>query len=144
VERFGEPATPNPPCSEPDPTPTAPKSASKPPPPAEFLSSDNSRPRTAKPSIKVELNKGSGTATLVVIVSDPGTLLLKGKGVQKVKRHAKRPGLIELTVAAKGAMREKLEETGKATVKFSLTFKADNGASSTQTKPVTLKMVAPL
>jgi DNA-binding beta-propeller fold protein YncE len=136
VKRFGEPGTADPPCVA-----SAPPSPS---PSGDFLSSGAGRPTTAKPSIKVELNKGSGTANLVVIVSDPGTLLLKGKGIRKVKRQAKRPGLIELLVAPKGAMRRKLEETGKAAVKLSLTFNAYNGASNTQTKAVGLKMVAPL
>jgi hypothetical protein len=70
--------------------------------------------------------------------------LLKGKGIRKVKRQAKRPGLIELLVAPKGATKRKLEETGKAAVKLSLTFKADNGASNRQAKKIGLKMVAPL
>lgn len=138
VKRFGEPGTPDPPCAAP---PSADGSAE-----GASLSDafDKGRPRTAKPSIKIELNKGAGTAALIVIVSDPGTLTLQGKGVRKVTRHAKRPGLIELLLAPKGALRRKLEETGKAAVKFTLAFKADNGATNTQAKAIGLKMVAPL
>jgi DNA-binding beta-propeller fold protein YncE len=138
VKRFGESGTPLTPC---------------PPPPASGGGSaeaslaggfDEGRPRTAKPSIKIELNKGAGTAALIVIVSDPGVLTLQGKGIRKVVRHAKRSGLIELLVIPKGALRRKLEATGKAAVKFTLAFKADNGATNTQAKAVGLKMVSPL
>jgi DNA-binding beta-propeller fold protein YncE len=136
IQRFGELDVKNPPCIEPTP--------SKPPSSSLFESVRDERPTTAKPSVRVELNKGSGTATLIVLVSDSGTLLLKGKGIRKVKRRVKKPGLIELLVVPKGALRSKLEAKGKARVKLSLTFKADNGASNTQTKSVGLKMVAPL
>jgi DNA-binding beta-propeller fold protein YncE len=137
VERFGEPGTGYPPCG----SAAAPASTSA------VLLTDaplgpaRGRPSTAKPSIKVELNSGSGTASLVVIVSDPGALLLKGKGIRTVKKKVKRPGLVELLVTTKGALKSKLEETGKATVKLTLVFKADNGASNTQTKTIGLKMV---
>ena len=142
IKRFGEPATPNPPCAAP-PAPggggAAQASAS-----SESQLLGSGRRTTAKPSIKIELNRGSGTASLVVIVSDPGTLLLKGKGIRKLKRQAKRSGLVELLVTPTGALKRKLEEMGKAAVKLTLTFNADNGASNTQTKAFALKMVAPL
>ena len=143
VERFGEAATGSPPCEKPAPTTPAGVGSS-----SGLLSAGPGlalapqRPTTAKPSIKVELNNGSGTASLTVIVSDPGTLQLRGKGIRKVKRRAKRPGLIELLVAPQGALKSKLAEAGKATVKITLAFKADNGASSTQTKTIGLKLVS--
>lgn len=134
VKRLGEPGTPLAPC---------------PPPPAAGGGSadaslagafDEGRPRTAKPSIKIELNRGTGTATLTVIVSDPGTLTLQGKGIRKVVQHTKRPGLIELLLIPKGALKRKLKATGKAVVKFTLAFKADSGAMDSQAKAVGLKM----
>lgn len=139
VERFGEATTGNPPCEKPAPSTPAASSSALPGDSGLFAPG---RPTTAKPSIKVELNSGSGTASLMVIVSDPGTLLMRGKGVRKVKRRTKHPGLIELLVAPQGALKGKLEETGKATAKITLIFKADNGASSTQAKTIGLKMVS--
>lgn len=137
IERFGEPSTSYPPCGG----AAAPASTSAALLTDAPLGPAQGRPSTAKPSIKVELNRGSGTASLVVIVSDPGALLLKGKGIRTVKKKVKRPGLVELLVATKGALKTKLEETGKATVKLTLVFKADNGASNSQTKAIGLKMV---
>jgi hypothetical protein len=138
VKRFGEPGTPLTPCPPPD-SAAAGGSAG-----GAFAGAfDEGRPRTAKPSIKVELNTGAGTAALIVIVSNPGILTLKGKGIRKVIRHAKRPGLIELLVMPKKALKRKLQARGKAAVKFTLAFKADNGASVTQAKAIGLKMVSP-
>jgi sugar lactone lactonase YvrE len=145
VERFGEAATGTPPCEKPTPsTPAAPSASGLLPAGSAPVVPIPRHPTTAKPAIKVELNTGSGTASLTVIVSDPGTLELRGKGVRKVKRHAKRPGLVELLVSPRGAVRRKLEEAGRAAVKVTLAFKAENGASSTQAKKIGLKMVAPL
>jgi DNA-binding beta-propeller fold protein YncE len=141
IERFGEPSTGYPPCGKPAGPGAAAGSTSAALLTDAPLGPASGRPSTAKPSIKVELNRGSGTASLVVIVSDPGALLLKGKGIRTVKTKVKRPGLVELLVTAKGALKSKLEETGKATVKLTLVFKADNGASNTQTKAIGLKMV---
>ena len=141
IERFGEPSTGYPPCGQSG----GPEAASK----AAGLLMESSlgsasrRPTTAKPSIKVELNSGSGTASLVVIVSDPGALLLKGKGIRTVKKKVKRPGLVELLVTPQGALKSKLEALGKAVVKVTLAFKADNGASNTQAKKIGLRMVGP-
>jgi sugar lactone lactonase YvrE len=142
VERFGESGTPNPPCapSSPSPSPPAPPSVSTltafPPPP----SAGGERPATAKPTIQVELNKGSGTAILIVTVSDPGSLAVQGKDIFPAKRRAKRSGLVELLVVPKRAVKRKLKATHKATVKLSVSFAADNGASDVQTKVVTLKL----
>jgi DNA-binding beta-propeller fold protein YncE len=145
VERFGEAATGSPPCEKPAPsTPAASSSSALLSAGSGSIAAGPQRPTTAKPAIKVELNSGSGTASLTVIVSDPGTLQLGGKGIRKVKRRAKRPGLVELLVTPQKGVRRKLEETGKAAVKVTLTFKAENGASSTQTKTIGLKMVSPL
>ncbi|MEX2108538.1 MAG: NHL repeat-containing protein [Solirubrobacterales bacterium] len=135
IHRFGEPATGSPPCLP----PTSPESTSS---PTTSLSSSLSlsESRTAKPRFRIELNKWDGTATLAVTVSDPGMLLLRGKGIRKVKRQAKRIGLVELLLESTGKVKRKLKKTGKAKVKMSLTFTPDQGEPSTQDKPVALKM----
>lgn len=132
VERFGEPETGSPPCATPgqEVAPTL----------GPFAPLPALRQKAAKPTITVELNNGSGTATLTVVVSDLGTLWLRGKGIRSVKRRVKRIGLVELTVVPKGAVRRKLERTGKASVKVLLTFKPDEGGASTQVQTLSLKM----
>jgi len=138
VKRLGEPGTPLAPCPPPSAAGDAGSAG------ASLAGAfDEGRPRTAKPSIKIELNRGTGTAALIVIVSDPGTLTLQGKGIRKVVHHTKRSGLIELLLIPKGALKRKLAATGKAAVKFTLAFKADSGALSTQAKAVGLKMNSP-
>lgn len=159
VERFGETGAPFPPCPDPEPEPE-PESEpeSEPPPPSGQLpgSSSPSGSTTplqppvpgshglAKPSFKVELNKWDGTATLSIAVSEPGTLLLRGKNVRKVGRQAKRIGLVELLVQATGKAKRKLRKAGKAKVKVSFTFTAEWGGSNTQATPITLKLAPPL
>ena len=135
VERFGEPGAAAPPCPPPagSSSPFADSSPTSPP---------KARPGVMKPEIQIELNGGSGTATLTVVVANLGTLWLRGKGIRSVKRVVKRIGLVELPIVPKGAVRKKLEKVGKATVKVLLTFKPDKGESSTQAKSLTLKMVS--
>jgi sugar lactone lactonase YvrE len=135
VERFGEPGTPAPPCPAP---PSGAAGAS-----ADSASSNTARHsrKSPKPTIQIELNKGSGTASLIVLVQEPGALLLQGKGIRKAKRVAKLPGETELEAVPTGAAKKKLEATHKATVKLSLTYTAGGALPSTQVKAVTLKMI---
>jgi DNA-binding beta-propeller fold protein YncE len=133
IKRFGEPETGSPPCVAPSsPGSTLATSLLGPLAPSE--------PRTAKPKFKIELNKWDGTATLIVVVSDPGMLLLQGKGIRKVKRAAKRSGEIELLLEGTDKVKRKLKKAGKAKVKMSLTFTPGQGEPSTQAVPVTLKL----
>lgn len=137
VERFGDLGTPYPPCTTAAPGQT---SAPAPPPPtAPFLVGSH---QVAKPELRVELNRKRGTATLIAVVSDTGALLLRGKGVRKVKRAAKRPGEVELAVAPGKKVKRRLRRKGKATVKVFLTFNATGGSSSTQDRAIRLRMSA--
>ncbi|HEX3326405.1 MAG TPA: hypothetical protein VHV50_05370, partial [Actinomycetota bacterium] len=140
IKRFGEPSTETPPCPLPPQTPGSPSSSSSSsadvlgPPPS------TQKPKTGKPKLTIELNKGSGTASLEAIVPTAGTLQLHGKGIRKAKKSTKRPGLLELVIAPTKKVKAKLEDTGKATVKVIVGFVPDQGDSSTQAKSVTLKM----
>jgi sugar lactone lactonase YvrE len=144
VERFGEPETALPPCTPPSPPDETPPVTESLAPIVDLTSLPKAPHIVAKPKIKIELNQGSGTAVLVVIVSDPGALLLKGKGIRKVRRLVKRAGLIELLVETTGKTERKLKDAGKAKVKVLLTFKPDEGKSITQAATVALKLVAHL
>jgi NHL repeat-containing protein len=149
IERFGEPGTAFCPESESEPeSPTPPSDLPSTPGSPSALQPSTPLPLpgargVVKPKFKIELNKWDGTATLAVALSDPGALLLRGKGIRKVKQNAKRLGLFELLIEATGKAKRKLRKTGKAKVKLSLTFAPDQGAPNTQAASVTLKF-APL
>lgn len=123
VRRFGEPATPLPPCASPAT-------------PAVIV--------TVLPSNrfkfgKLVLNKKKGTATLTVKVPGPGRLVLKGNALKKATKTAKKAGDVKLAVKAKGKGLKQLRERGKATLKAKLAFTPTGGTAWTQQKPLTLK-----
>lgn len=138
VERFAEPNTGVAPCPAP--------AAGGPDGPGSSAAAGDAGPgaakhtKPAKPLISIALNKAAGTATLIVIVSDAGTLVLGGKGIHKVTQEVKRPGETELQVTPVGKLKQKLQAAGKAKVKISLAFKAQGG-SVVQAKAIVLKKV---
>ena len=79
-------------------------------------------------------------------VPGPGTVDLRGKGVkaQRLSRQATASkavttaGAIKLLVKPKGKAKHKLNKTGKAKVKVSVTFAPTGGAPNTLTKRVKL------
>jgi subtilisin-like proprotein convertase family protein len=91
------------------------------------------------------LNKKKGTAQLPVTVADAGQLTLSGKGVKSASAGASKsvavagPGTVRLTVKPKGKTRQKLDSTGKATVKAKITFTPTGGTPNVQTKKIKLK-----
>jgi hypothetical protein len=80
---------------------------------------------------KPKLNLKRGTATLPVSVPGPGELSLSGNGVMAARAigvsavDAQR--VVRLLIAAKGAKRRKLNETGKVTVNPKITFTPNGG-----------------
>jgi hypothetical protein len=96
---------------------------------------------------KVELNKENGTAKLTVDVPGPGNLTLGGPGVVKKRvgggatasKAVPAAGKVTLLIKAKGAKKQKLNDTGKVTVKPKITYTPTGGVAKTQTKSVTLK-----
>jgi hypothetical protein len=82
---------------------------------------------------KAKLNKKSGTAKLPVTVTDPGTVTLTGKGVKRRSAGANtsvstQGGKVKLLVKPKGKTASKLNQSGKAKVKVTVTY-TPNGAS---------------
>jgi sugar lactone lactonase YvrE len=142
VERFGESETAPPPCSAPPPPPEPEGSPPTEPLSLPVLPSLPDPPHVvAKPKVKIELDQGTGTAILIVLVSDPGTLTVRGKGIHRVSRQTKRPGMVELLVTSTGKTARRLKEAGKAKVRVFLTFKPDQGDAITQAAKVVLKLV---
>lgn len=123
VRRFGEPGTLLPPCVSPAT-------------PAVIV--------TVLPSNlfkfgKLVLNKKKGTATLSLKVPGPGKLVLKGNGLKKASKAAKKAGGVKLAVKAKGKSLKQLREKGKATLKAKLTFTPTGGTALTKPRSLTLK-----
>jgi hypothetical protein len=93
---------------------------------------------------KAKLRKKNGTAVLPVTVPDPGTLKVAGKGVTNratlaSKAVAVSGGKVKLLVKPNGKTQRKLDETGKAKVKVSITYKPKGLSSNTEKKKLKLK-----
>jgi subtilisin-like proprotein convertase family protein len=92
---------------------------------------------------KPKLNKKKGTARVPATVGDAGQLTLRGKGVKAASATKSvavaGPGTVNLPVKPKGKTRKKLNSTGKATVKVTITFTPTGGSSNVQTKKIKLK-----
>jgi hypothetical protein len=93
---------------------------------------------------KSSLNKKKGTATVKVDVPNPGELTGSGKGAKvssaaAVTSKAVSPGQAKLKVKAKGKSLQKLNDTGTAKLKLTVTYTPSGGTPSTQKLKVTLK-----
>jgi sugar lactone lactonase YvrE len=131
VQRFGEPGTPPPPCSEPVAPISLPASAPVP------VASPESRFQFGK----LVLNRWRGTATLYVFVPGPGTLWLRGNEVQQARRRARRAGLVKLPVRPRGELKRKLRRKGRAKSRVRVTFRPVGGVARTRGWPVRLRQV---
>jgi hypothetical protein len=94
----------------------------------------------------LKFNKENGTAQLTVDVPGPGTLVLGGNGVVKKRvggasasKAVGAAGKVTLLIKAKGAKKQKLNDTGKVTVKPKVTYTPTGGIAKTQKKTVKLK-----
>jgi hypothetical protein len=90
---------------------------------------------------KLRRNRKKGTAKLAVSLSGAGTLSLSGKGV--VRQAKSGSGTLSLLIKAKGKSRRKLERTGAAKVKVTVTFTPAGGDPATQARTVKLLEKAP-
>lgn len=92
---------------------------------------------------KLKLNKKAGTATLTLNVPGAGSAVLKGAGIKKVKKAAKKAGKLSLPVKLKGKAKEKLLEKGKSAISAKVTFTPSGGKALTKQKRLTLKKTLP-
>lgn len=89
--------------------------------------------------------KANGTAVLTVSVPNPGQLTVSGKGVKASATGAvaaekvTAAGNVKLVIRAKGKKKRKLAETGKVTVKPTITFTPTGGAASTESRKIKLR-----
>jgi hypothetical protein len=89
---------------------------------------------------KAKLNTKKGTAKLPVDVPGAGSVALQGKDLRPGSRSATGAGELTLKVKAKGALRDKLEERGKAKASLQVTFAPTGGDANTRSKRVKLKL----
>lgn len=90
-------------------------------------------------------NTSNGTATLIVNVPGPGELTMRGRGVAPLRSRGERKprravsgGKVRLKIRPRGAARRKLNNTGSAKVKVSVTFTPTGGTANTEAKRVRL------
>jgi len=81
--------------------------------------------------------KRRGTATLEVILPEPGTLVLAGRGVKRRSLDAPE-GVVKLLIRPKRRVRRKLDAKGAAKVRAKITHTPDGGKPATQAKPIRL------
>jgi hypothetical protein len=86
---------------------------------------------------KPKLNKDAGTAKLPVTVTDPGTVTLSGKGVKR--RSAGADGTLKLLVKPKGKTRSKLDDSGRAKLKLTVTYTPTGSSPISDKAKVKLK-----
>lgn len=87
---------------------------------------------------KTTFNRRKGTATLRVTVTGAGRLDLFGKGVANVSRK-KATGTVRVVVRASGKARIKLNETGKAKVKATISYTPEGGKAIKRHKTIALR-----
>jgi sugar lactone lactonase YvrE len=116
IERFGEPATPLPPCP-----------AATPPPSNQFTFG------------KLKRNRRKGTAKLTVKLPGPGGLTLASKLVKPSSKQVSGAGETKLAIKPKGKAKRRLTKTGKTTLKVIVTFTPTGGDANGMTKTVKLK-----
>jgi hypothetical protein len=88
---------------------------------------------------KAVLNKTKGTATVPVFVPGPGIVRLRGKGVFKQRREKAFAGIVNMLVKPSGETQRKLNRTGKAKIKITVTYVSTGGTPSTKSMSLGLK-----
>jgi hypothetical protein len=94
---------------------------------------------------KLTRNRHRGTARLAVILSGPGTLSLKGKGLVAKQLSIPKAGTAMLPIKAKGSAKRQLIGKGKAKLKASITFTPSGDGPTAKTRAIKLvkKLVRP-
>ncbi|MET0306688.1 MAG: NHL repeat-containing protein [Solirubrobacterales bacterium] len=126
VERYGEPGTPVPPCTK------APESVSVSLIP---FTSPSNRIRFNR----LKLNRRNGSAVLFVRVFAPGRVILKGRGVRRLRRTASRGTIVRLPVKPKVRLRHFVKRHGKGRIRVEVTFQPVGGTPRTLEKVIVLR-----
>jgi hypothetical protein len=90
---------------------------------------------------RITRDRRKGTATLEILVSNPGSVTLVGNGL-KAKRATKTvavPGVVRFGIAVTGKRKKKLERKGRVSVQLNATFTPTGGDPAVQTFRIGLK-----
>lgn len=90
---------------------------------------------------RITRDRRKGSATLEILVSNPGSVTLAGKGL-KAKRTTKTvavQGVVRFAIAVTGKRKKKLNRKGRIAVQVNATFTPTGGDPTAQTLTVTLK-----
>jgi hypothetical protein len=91
--------------------------------------------------VKVKRNRKRGTAKVIVKVSGPGKLVLRGRGLRRVRKNPKQ-ARVGLPVRPRGALMRRLAASGKARVKIRITFRPKlSSTSKTRARKLRLRKV---
>lgn len=96
------------------------------------------QPRNVFSFRRVRRNRRTGSAKLFVTVPGSGKLVLVGRGLKRVERHAPGAATAVLSVKAKGKAARVLDQRGKLKVKANVTYTPTGGAPRTRAKRITL------
>jgi DNA-binding beta-propeller fold protein YncE len=125
VERFGEPGTALPPCTD-------------------AASVKVSLLPVARASNRIrfnglKLNRRNGTAVLFVKVPGPGRVVLKGRGVRRLARSTSRAKRVRLPIKPKVRLKRFLRKHGKGRIRVEVTFRPVGGEPRSIEKAIVLR-----
>lgn len=125
VVRFGEPGTPPPPCTAPPGEPIQ----------VSLITLPSNRIRFSG----LVKNRRNGSAVLFVRVAGPGRVILKGRGVRRLRRGAPRPMIVRLPVKPKVRLRHFVKRHGKGRIRVEVTFRPVGGVARSIEKVIVLR-----
>lgn len=89
--------------------------------------------------VKVKRNGNRGTAKVILEVPGPGSLVLRGRGLRRVRKNPEQIR-VGLPVRTKGALKSRLAATGSAKAKIRITFRPKlSSTSRTKTRKTRLR-----
>jgi hypothetical protein len=89
-------------------------------------------------ALRRRIDRRHGTGTLIVTVSGPGTLTLKGKGLRRVRRHAAMAGPVALPVRPIPGLARRLARRHRTRVDVTVAFRPDGGTARRRSVRLTL------
>jgi PKD repeat protein len=88
---------------------------------------------------KLVLNRKKGTATQIVDVPEPGSIVATGKGISKATVRTAKGGAVKVLLKAAGKARKRLAAKGKLKAKLKFTYSPVGGDPNRAGRRVTLK-----
>ncbi len=89
---------------------------------------------------KLKLNRRKGTATLTVIVPEPGSLKATGRGVRKARAATATGGSLKLRLRASRKGLKRLRTKGKLKARLRIAYSPVGGDTSVRHRKVTLRL----